>query len=101
MKALVNALVLAARAERDEFHERCNNSYSTEALMLAKERVARCKQDLLNAVDGLRTFVDELAGEDCEYGEASPDACAGSRRHYRCLPCKAKATLLSADRSDK
>jgi hypothetical protein len=49
---LVSALIQAVRMERDEFHERCNNSYSTDALMLAKERVALCKSALLAAMRG-------------------------------------------------
>lgn len=51
---LVNALIQAVKMERDEFHERCNNSYSTEALMLAKERVALCKRALIDALEANR-----------------------------------------------
>jgi hypothetical protein len=47
---LVSALIQAVKAERDEFHERCNNSYSTDALILAKERVRLCKTAVLAAM---------------------------------------------------
>lgn len=49
-----------------------------------------------NTIERLAAFVGELAGEDCEYGEGSPDACKASRKHYQCLPCKAKSVLASA-----
>lgn len=50
IEPLVTALIHAVKMERDEFHERCNNSYSTDALMLCKERVALCKAAVLAAM---------------------------------------------------
>lgn len=59
---LVSALIAAVKMERDEFHERCNNSYSTDALMLAKERVALCKAAVLAAMCNGRTSCPPSGG---------------------------------------
>ena len=38
--------------------------------------------------------LEEFAGEECEYGEQTSAACSASRKHYQCLPCKARDVLL-------
>lgn len=48
IEPLVNALIQAVKMERDLFNE-TSDDYSTEALMLAKERTALCKKALLEA----------------------------------------------------
>lgn len=47
---LVAALIAAVKAERDEFNERDNESYSSDAIMRAKAEVERCKTAVLAAM---------------------------------------------------
>lgn len=47
---LVSALMQAVRMERDEFNETDDASYSTEAIMLSKQRTELCKSAVLAAM---------------------------------------------------
>lgn len=56
---LVTALFQAVKMERDLFNERDDESYSSEAIMLAKERVALCKAAVLTAMRSSHEPPDE------------------------------------------
>lgn len=50
------------------------------------DRIADLLEEAATALD----FVQELADEDCEYGDDCPDF---GTNHYRCLRCKAQKAL--------
>lgn len=69
---LVTALIQAVKMERDEFNERCDESYSTEALLLAKRRVSLCKAAVLSAMRSGSTNPPKAASIAPEQGRVVP-----------------------------
>jgi hypothetical protein len=74
---LVTALIQAVKAERDEFNERDDASYSTEAVLLQKERVRLCTNALVAA---LRAAHEPKAL--CSHGFAPRDCMIEECPHY-------------------
>lgn len=78
MEPLVAALIQAVKMERDLFNE-TSDDYSTEALMLAKERVALCKAALLGiSHEPLRLpfgMSVPAPGTKCDHGVLLEDEC--------------------------
>lgn len=80
MEPLVAALIQAVKMERDLFNE-TSDDYSTEALMLAKERVALCKAALLgisHEPEGVLALVKQKRDEYRSFLDAGKGTWPGS-----------------------
>jgi hypothetical protein len=64
--------------------------FETRDKMIDKALSPTIGTDFLERMRSLEKFIQELADEDCSYG----DNCPTSARHYRCLRCKS-TTLLN------
>lgn len=79
-----------AAAERGYCPEACAAAAIVAAYRAGQESNALEVQRLTAEVERLRSVLEDLSCDGCEYGDNCPTF--GSN-HYQCIPCKCKAAL--------
>ena len=84
------AAVLDDAAEAlDDLRSNLAHKSKLLAMVLSESKTAR-------ALDALRSGLEDIAEHECDYGDGCVPFSEPMKRHYTCIPCKARQALDAA-----